>query len=202
MRNQLKTLLWFMVLVSLGLSSCATSRDQEVEDELSDFRAWVSSQTTNVANRSKEDWQQVKQDFKQRTEVLDEQQEHFTNELKQDYQQLKNEFRSLDDSYERSRSEAKIAAWERNLLGQYADFSTINRQNVRDVYVTFIENVRKQNETWSNEDWDMAKRVLQKLNDRKSVIGQDLPTDDEVKIKALQIEFSALETADDASGYL
>lgn len=200
MRKFYLNFMGMIVLLSVVLNSCAISREQEVEDELSGFRAWIDKQANNTADRTEEDWQRAKQEFKNWTTELDKQQEHFSGELKQDYELLKNEFRSLDESYERSRYEAKVAAWERNLLGEHADFATITRQNIQEVYVSFIENVRRQYETWSDDDWKMAKLVLQKLNERKSVVAQDLPTDDEVKIKALQLEFSALETAEEVSG--
>lgn len=171
-----------------------------MEDELSDFRAWVSSTTSNIAERTEEDWQRAKDDFRMRTQELDQKQEHFTDELKQDYQQLKQEFRQADERYEQSRQQRSVEEWERSLLGRWADMATINETNVREAYITFMENVREKRSGWSNEDWEMAKRVLESLNERKSQITGDIPTDDEVKIKALQMEFRTLETAADVGG--
>lgn len=189
-----------LFVTSAMLSSCSASKETEVEDELSDFRNWISQTTTNVADRTEEDWKRAKDDFATRTQELDVKQENFSDELKQDYQNLKNEFNEADKEYEAARRAARLAEWEQKLLGTYADKSTITQANVRQVYITFLENVRNQRGTWTDEDWEMAKMVLNSLNDRKDEVDEGLPTDDEVKIKALQMEFRTLETAGDMGG--
>ncbi|GAB3534702.1 hypothetical protein GCM10027443_22210 [Pontibacter brevis] len=171
-----------------------------MEDALGDFRTWVNQQTSQIASLTEEDWERTKQDFRMRTQELDEQQDEFTDELKAEYQQLKEEFNQADESYADVRYQARKSEWERNLLGRWADMATINAANVREAYTTFIENVRAKHENWTDVDWDMAKLVLEELNDRKSEIEGNIDTETEVKIKALQMEFRALETADDITG--
>lgn len=200
MKYLTRHLIGITFLAAILLSSCTTSREREVEDELSDFRTWVSQTTSNISERTEEDWKRAKADFATRTRDLDQRQENFSDELKQDYQNLKDEFNNADKQYEENLRKARLATWERQLLGSYADKSTITRENVRQVYITFLENVRSQHGTWTDEDWEMAKMVMQSLNDRKDEVDEDLPTDDEVKIKALQMEFRTLETAGDLGG--
>lgn len=179
------------------LSSCSASKEAEVEDELGDFRNWITQTTANISAQTEEDWKRAKDDFATRTQELDQKQEGFSEELKQEYQQLKDEFNNADKKYEESRRAARLAEWEQKLLGTYADKTTITRENVRQVYITFMENVRSLRSTWTDEDWEMAKMVMKSLNDRKDEVDEDLPTDDEVKIKALQMEFTTLETGGD-----
>ncbi len=181
------------------LASCSATKEQQVEDDLADFRVWVNNATSNVAERTEEDWKRAREDFRMRTQELDRKQENFTEELKQDYQNLKQEFQDADEEYQRSLEGEDLSEWERNLLGRWADYASIDENNVRDVYIAFMENVREQKETWSDADWEMAKRVLEKLNERKAEIEGNIPTDAEVKIKALQMEFRTLETAADAT---
>lgn len=193
--------LYFFVLFGLSMVfACTTARDREVNDELSDFRNWINQTTANIAERTEEDWKRAKTDFDTRTRELDQKQEGFSDELRQDYENLKEEFRTADETYERNLRAARLAEWEQRLLGTYADKSTINQANVRQVYITFLENVRNQHKTWTNEDWEMAKMVLNSLNERKDEVDEGLNTDDEVKIKALQMEFRALETTGDLGG--
>ncbi len=201
MRNNFRYIGAFIVMLfMLSWSSCSATRETEVEDELSAFRTWVSRETSQLASRTEEDWQRAKQDFKVRTNELDQKQDHFSAELKEEYKQLKQEFNNADESYANARSEARLAEMEQKLLGNWTDLSLVNETNVRAAYITFMENVRAHKTNWSNQDWDMAKMVLQKLNDRKSEITADIDTDSEVKIKALQMEFHTLETAADISG--
>lgn len=201
MKREFKLNYILLLFISLlTISSCTTTREQEIEDELGEFRTWVSQQTSQLANRTEEDWERTKQDFRMRTRELDRKEDTFSNELKAEYQQLKQEFGEAEASYEGIRSEARKAEWERNLLGPWAEMSTINAGNVREAYITFMENVREQRENWTEADWDMANLVMEELNNRKSEIDATIDTETEVKIKALQMEFRALETAADVTG--
>ncbi|GHA61345.1 hypothetical protein GCM10007389_12190 [Pontibacter akesuensis] len=184
---------------SVMMSSCSTTRETEVEDELADFRSWVSTTTSNIADRTEEDWKQSREDFRMRTQELDQKEDQFSAELKQEYQELKQQFQSADAAYAQNNATPDMAEWERNLMGRWADYATINETNVQDAYITFMENVRQQSETWRDQEWEMAKRVLEKLNERKGEITGNIPTEIEVKIKALQMEFRTLETTADAT---
>ncbi|GAB3197292.1 hypothetical protein GCM10027293_11540 [Pontibacter aydingkolensis] len=190
-------MLFFVILTS----ACSTTKEaeRETEDVLSDFRTWIGNTTSNVADRTEEDWQRAKADFRTRTDELDQMQSNFSTEVKEEYQQLKQEFNDADIRYMQSRQQSNLTEWQSTLLGNYANMSTINNTNVREAYITFMDNVRQNKGTWSNEDWEMAKMVLESLNKRKGEIS-DIPTDTEVKIKALQLEFTTLETADDVDG--
>ncbi|WP_266205807.1 hypothetical protein [Pontibacter kalidii] len=197
MKRTFRILTTILFTISLVASSCSATREQQVEDDLADFRAWVSNATSNVAERTEEDWKRAREDFKTRTEELDRKQDNFSAELRQDYQSLKQEFRNADEEYQRHVTGEDLAEWEQRLLGQWADLDSLNETNVREVYIALLENVRAQKDSWDNEDWEMAERVLEKLNERKDDINGNIPTDTEVKIKALQMEFRTLETAAD-----
>jgi chromosome segregation ATPase len=198
MKKKLYYPLMLLSFILVGLSSCTASREREIDDEISDFRSWVNDQSATVADRTEQDWKQAKEDFKMRTQELDKRQDNFSAELKQEYKQLKDDFKSLDEERAKRRRSVKLAEWEVNLLGRYADKSTITRENVKQVYEHFMENVRTREGNWINEDWEMAKMVLEKLNERKEEIDESISTEDEVSIKALQMEFKTLETANDA----
>lgn len=197
MEKKFYYLLTLLCLFSIGFSSCTVSRDREVEDEISSFRNWVNDQAATIADRTEQDWERAKESFRVRTEELDQRQDKFSEELRQEYQQLKEDFRNLDDERVKRRRALKLAEWEANLLGGYADKSTIRRENVKQVYEYFMENVRNLESNWTDEDWEMAKMVLERLNERKDEVDENLPTEDEVAIKALQMEFHTLETAND-----
>lgn len=186
-----------LLLLTISFSACTASREQEVEDELADFRTWVNDQSANIADRTEEDWEQAKLDFQTRTAELDLKEDEFSEEVRQEYNQLKADFQDLDEEREKRMREANMAEWNSKLLGSYADMSTITSQNIREVYIQFLENVRNMRSTWTDEDWEMAKMVMTSLNEKKEAVDDDLSTEDEVKIKALQMEFHTLETSGD-----
>jgi hypothetical protein len=195
----IKMFVLFLVL-GIGLSACSASREQEVENDISSFRTWVNEQAASLENKTEEDWKQAKEDFKIRTADLDQREDQFSAEVKEEYKQIKSDFSDLDEKRIQIRRDAQATAWDTKLLGKYADWSTITTGNVKDVYINFMENVRSMRSMWTNEDWEMAKEVLNRLNDRKEIVDDELSTEDEVKIKALQMEFRTLETANDVGG--
>lgn len=188
-----------LFIASLAISGCSASKEQQLEDDLADFRTWVNDATSSVATRTEEDWERARADFKMRTQELDENQDQFSDELKQDYNNLKDEFRSADERYKLNMAEPELAAWRSELLGSWADYNTLHENNIRDAYIAFLENVRANKGRWTDEDWEMAKRVLDELNNQKKRLTGNVPTDAEVKIKALQMEFKTLETAADVT---
>ncbi|MBF9254992.1 hypothetical protein I2I11_16935 [Pontibacter sp. 172403-2] len=200
MKKQATTWLGMLLFLTI-FGACSTTKEVEddVQDELADFRSWVSTTTADVANRTEEDWEQARQDFRMRTQELDQKQNEFSEDIKQDYQELKQEFIDTDEMYTRSHQEAKKAEWEHNLLGRWADLASINETNVQEAYVAFMENVRAKHQSWTDQEWEMAEMVMNTLNEHKKEINGDIPTDTEVKIKALQLEFHTLETAADVT---
>lgn len=198
MEKKLYYFITLLCLLSWSFSSCTVSREREVEDEMSEFRSWVNDQAATIADRTEQDWERAKADFRVRTQELDQRQDNFSAELKQEYQQLKDDFKDLEEERVKRRRALKIAEWEANLLGSFADKSTITGENLKQVYVQFMENVRSREGNWTDEDWEMAKMVLEQLNERKEEVDDNISTEDEVSIKALQMEFRTLEIANDA----
>lgn len=188
---------WLGLLLLVILGACSTARETEggVHDPLGDFRSWVNTTTTQIAGATAEEWQQARQDFKTRTQELDPMQSSFSEDIKQEYAQLKQNFADTDALYVQSHQEAELAAWQRKLLGNWADLAAVNETNVEEAYTTFLENMRTAHKSWIDQDWRMASMVMNALDKRKEQIIADIPTDTEVKIKALQIEFHALEAA-------
>ena len=86
---------------------------------------------------------------------------------------------------------------QQELLGDHADINAITAANMRQAYITFMENVREQKANWGDTEWQNAKNVLERLNAHKETVEKELGTDDKGKIKMLQAEFRTLETGGD-----
>jgi hypothetical protein len=195
--------MWFGILLFAILSSaCSTTKEAEMEtkDELADFRSWVDNATSNIADKTEEEWKSAKSEFKSFTDEIDQKQDKFSAEVSEEYNQLKQKFNDADTRYMEGSQQRSQTEWQNKLLGKWSDMSTINEYNVQEAYVTFMENVRQHKGTWSNNDWQMAKMVLESLNKHKDGITGNIATDTQIKIKALQMEFRTLETAADVGG--
>ncbi|MBX0331680.1 hypothetical protein K3G39_00360 [Pontibacter sp. HSC-14F20] len=187
----------FILFVSLLLSACTATREQEIEGDVNEFRSWVNAQTNKLEERTEEDWQRTKEDFKQRTEELDRKQERFSDKLRADYQQIKADFEAREKERDNLASnEAELTKWERNLLGQYANGTALSAANVEQAYQNFMSNVRARHKNWDQQGWEMASAVLEELNQRKEAF-DELPDETEVRIKTLQMEFAALKESEE-----
>ena len=199
--NKAQHIRWsvFVLFISLLMGACTTTREQEIDGDVNEFRSWVNSQTSKLEERTEEDWKRTKEDFKQRTEELDRKQERFSDKLRADYQQIKADFQAREKERDSlANKEALLSKWERDLLGQYANGTALNAANVEQAYQNFMSNVRARNKNWDKQDWEMAASVLEELNQRKETF-DELPDETEVRIKTIQMEFAALKESETAN---
>ncbi|WP_114781530.1 hypothetical protein [Botryobacter ruber] len=192
MEKAANILLVLVLTAGFLFTSCSVSREQEVEHDFNNFREWVDTKATQLGNLTEEDWKKAKEDFQVRTRALDRRQDQFTDRIKEEYKQLKNRFGELDAEYNEQRA---VANWRRELLGEYANLSKINSANVVAAYTRFMESVRERHKDWSEQVWDLTDEVFEQLNTRKEALNGAVATEDDVKIKALQMEYSTLEAA-------
>ena len=186
----------FVFFVALFLSACTTTREQEIEGDVNEFRSWVNAQTNKLEERTEEDWKQTKEDFRKRTEELDRKQENFSEKLRADYQQIKADFKAREKERDSlATSEEELSKWERDLLGQYANGTALSEANIEQAYQNFMSNVRARSKNWKQQDWEMAAAVLEELDQRKAAF-DELPDETEVRIKTLQMEFAALKESE------
>ena len=192
MEKAVNILLVLVLSSGFLFTSCSVSREQEMENDINNFREWVDTKASQLANLTEEEWKDAKEDFQVRTRALDRRQDQFTEKVKNEYEQLKNRFSKLDAEYN---EQLAVANWRRELLEEYADLSTINNKNVVAAYTRFMENVRERHKDWSEQVWDLTDAVFEQLNTRKEALNGAVATEDDVKIKALQMEYSILEAA-------
>ncbi|GAA4390945.1 hypothetical protein [Hymenobacter koreensis] len=106
------------------------------------------------------------------------------------------------DSVSRQRSrqpldDAATKAFNQELLGTSAEVEQLTAQTIEPAYTQLLRNTRDKRRTWTQRDWDYATAVFRRLNDRYRAVRLDLPARNELRIKALQAEFTALETGRD-----
>lgn len=181
------------LFILLAFSACTATREQEIEGDVNEFRSWVNTQTNKLEERTEDDWKRTKQDFRRRTEELDRKQDRFSERVRADYQQIKEDFKKREQERDSmADKQSRLAKWEGDLLGQYANGASMNAANVEEAYKNFMSNVRARYKTWNQNDWEMANLVLEELNQRKTAF-DDLSDETEVRIKAMQMEFVTMQ---------
>ena len=92
-------------------------------------------------------------------------------------------------------------AMENKLLGPYSgQINALTPQDLPGAYTQLISAVRAQRSTWTDRDWDYARAVYQRLNDQLKQVRMDMPARDELRVRARQTEFVALQAGHAAKG--
>ena len=92
-------------------------------------------------------------------------------------------------------------AMENKLLGPYSgQINALTPQDLPDAYAQLVSAARAQRTTWTDRDWDYARAVYQRLNDQLKQVRMDMPARDELRVRARQTEFVALQAGHAAHG--
>jgi len=84
-----------------------------------------------------------------------------------------------------------------DLLGTYSAIGQLTPTTIEPAYKQFLQQIRARRATWTQRDWDYATAIYKQLNARLKAIRLDVKGRDELHIRALQTEFTALETGRD-----
>lgn len=92
-------------------------------------------------------------------------------------------------------------AMENKLMGPYSGlFNQLTPSDLPAAYAQLVRQARVQRTAWTDRDWDYARAVYKRLNDQLKQIRLDMPARDELRIRARQAEFVALQAGHTASG--
>ena len=92
-------------------------------------------------------------------------------------------------------------AMESKLMGPYSgQINALTPQDLPAAYGQLVRETRAQRATWTDRDWDYARAVYQRLNDQVKQIRMDMPARDELRVRARQAEFMALQAGHTAQG--
>lgn len=92
-------------------------------------------------------------------------------------------------------------AMENQLMGPYSgQLDNLPPADLPNAYAQLIRAARSQRATWTARDWDYARAVYRRLNDQVKQIRLDLPARDELRIRARQAEFVAMQAGHTANG--
>jgi hypothetical protein len=95
----------------------------------------------------------------------------------------------------------KEIAMENQLMGPYSgQLDNLTPADLPNAYAQLIRAAREQRGTWTDRDWDYARAVYRRLNDQTKQVRLDIPAREEVRIRARQAEFVALQAGRTAEG--
>ncbi len=176
------------------------------EDQLADFRDWVSSKTRPLDSVDTTRGTATREEFRKRTAQVESRLDSLSARSKTEYEQLKGRYQQWEERQERRQQTPldaqKLSQWQEQLLREFQDLDKITDQNVREAYLTFMGEVRAKRQNWTQDDWDYVDHVYGLLNQRLRQIDNQVAAGDKVKIRTLQAEFLSLEAAADTRNML
>lgn len=186
---------WMLALLLLALTFGAQAQTQsQVEQELANLRAWMREKSTMADNKVREEWPNVKREYKELTNSLDRNSSKLSDKSREEYNELKSKYNEWEEQHEAEPVELdgdKLRQWEKNMAGT-TQISRVKAANLRDAYTQLMEYTREHRRNWSSADWEYAEFVYGELNSRKSQVLDNLTNGDKLKIAALQVEFETL----------
>lgn len=176
------------------------------EDELEEFRAWLNRQTEKGDTAIRREWPQVREELRERNAKLEQKFDSLSEESKEEFRTLQGRYDRWEERQERRQDQplepAKVTQWQNQLLDEYKNLNSIQPENIREAYLTFMGEVRTKRSNWTQDDWDYVDYVYSQLNQRRREIENKLRTSDKLKIRTLQAEYLALEGSADTQDML
>ena len=187
-----------LVLLTFGAQAQSKSK---LEQDLEDLRTWMNRKASQGDSITRAEWPTIKQEFRTRTQSLEQGTNKMTEQSKQEYSELKTRYRQWEadneERYGQPLDRETAANWERRLAGTQ-NIRNLKASQMRDTYTRFMENVRAQRSDWSLRDWDYAEHVYLLLGERKQQLLDQMSNGDKMKVAALQVEFNTLRKSRDA----
>ncbi len=177
-------------------------RSDNAADELKDFKNWVNSKAGKADSTAKENWPEVKEEFKQRSARLESRMDSLSAESKAEYAELKSKYKSWETQKQQRTSMPldpnKLVEWEKQLIGTDKSLATLTAADMRETYLLFMGMVRAKKNKWTQDDWDYVDNIYGRLNERKQKVEGAMGSGDKIKVKTLQAEYLTLEASHDA----
>jgi hypothetical protein len=200
----------FMLFAGIFLMvACNPPREAGIRDragnELSDFRSWVSNTVSRADDATAEERARIRKEFSQLSAQAQNSLSGLADDARNEFNQLTTRYEEWDAEQDRKMArqqqqqqqttmaqDGRIS--EKLLDAPYRDINSLTASQVRDAYISFMENVRDNRKDWSEKDWEQVEQVLKQLNNRKDQVNEGLSTKDQAKILALQAEFQLLQS--------
>ncbi|MCC9138194.1 hypothetical protein ACFSKU_00310 [Pontibacter silvestris] len=186
---------WMLLLSFMAVVFGANAQTQsQVEQDLANLRTWMREKSNIADNKVREEWPNVKREYKELTSSLDRNASKLSDKSKEEYKELKSKYNEWEEENEAETVDLdghKLERWEKDMTGT-TQISRIKSANLRDAYMSLMEYTREYRRNWTALDWKYAEFVYGELNSRKSQVMDNLTNGDKIKIAALQVEFEAL----------
>lgn len=194
------------VILSVGIISCDSKEDKEIDRQLSQLDAYLDSVKSITPVYSEDGWANIKTEYNRTIEKVQVEGKELSADANKKLEEVKAEYNKLKDEYdvhirEKKAKEEAATDYKGNLrkalfgdekIGSDMQFGFVTANNALSVYDRFVNTVKDNRDNYSREDWDEIKLLYEALDTRKNEIEKDLATSDNLKIAKLKIQFAGI----------
>ena len=205
-----KKLLYFTAIaltICVGLASCNSGKDKQIESDLTQLGAYLNSVKATAQVYTQDHWEKIKTEYNNTIEKIGGADEKLPAEATAKLESAKAEYNKLKDDYDSHFREAakeqaansykvtlRKALFGDDNIGADMKFDFVTSKNALSVYDRFVTTVKNNQNNYTREDWDEIKLLYEALDNRKNEIEKDLSTSDNLKIAKHKVQFAAIKS--------
>jgi hypothetical protein len=197
----------FIICASVFMfTSCKNKKLEATQQDVKLYAQYVDSVSSLKLKMADANWEIIEADYNnyknQATEnvSLIEENKLLKNEL--DNSTLKfEEFKAEvitekeQEAMVMNKNNLRVALLGQNNNNNDLSFDWVNKDNILEVYQTFVHTVQMNKESYSREDWDEIKLLYEAIDTRKNTVEkQGLTSSDNRKIAGLKLKFAPMYT--------
>jgi hypothetical protein len=197
----------FIICASVFMfTSCKNKKLEATQQDVKLYAQYVDSVSSLKLKMADANWEIIEADYNnyknQATEnvSLIEENKLLKNEL--DNSTLKfEEFKAEvitekeQEAMVMNKNNLRVALLGQNNNNNDLSFDWVNKDNILEVYQTFVHTVQMNKDSYSREDWDEIKLLYEAIDTRKNTVEkQGLTSSDNRKIAGLKLKFAPMYT--------
>lgn len=200
---------------SLSMISCEDPNESRAENEFNEYRDYVEAESGAFDNSDDWEWDEYDNNWREYDSAyqehatgVEENLEYLSEENKAEYDRMQGEYENRRSMYEQRSAEEDNNIDENSISGRMyvavdivdpnpdnVEFSKVTAENLRETYKNFVDYIESNKGEMTDEDWENAEIIWEALNLRKNEVEKDIPTEDNVAIGTLKVEYGALKSS-------
>lgn len=189
-----------LLALTTAFVACDNKKEKEAQKLIGEYTTYVDSINALNKEESAKEWAAI-QTEQENKKIQAESAVAGVEDKTAAQQEIDNatiKFETYKIEVEKSQAEMhkeqlRKSLFKDNLTGNDLTFAWVNKDNILNVYESFVETVQNNKDTYSREDWDEIKLLYEALDTRKNTVEKEgLSTSDNLKIAALKVKFAPM----------
>lgn len=201
----MKTIKLTIGLCTLALIfvSCKDEKADMAKQNVKEYTSYVDSVSNLDYAEAYTNWENIENEYENHKSMaavnindVEEQED-----LREDIDEATIKYEKYKSDLQAEKEKEDKSNFRKNLLGpnytgsEDMSYNWINKDNILNVYETFVNTVEANKDTYSREQWDEIKLMYEAIDTRKNTVEKEgLTSEDNMKIAGLKLKFAPMYT--------